>query len=223
LLSLYVRYHEEEENDPELQQAGRDAFKELESGEEEAARLGDELRSVEAALAEESQAMQAAESEAATAAQAVRALEAKREQDNAALVEVLTRIARSEDRLAGLDDRRADLDRRLRSADEVLSVQQSEAARADQEQRQLEEGLRNLLAERDRLMGAVRDALERHERHRRVGRAEIDTDAETGARHGGKPDRGASQQTTGRGRRVNARSAAADSVWRTGSRRLSSN
>ena len=34
LLALYVRYHEEEENDPELKQAGRDAFKELESGAE---------------------------------------------------------------------------------------------------------------------------------------------------------------------------------------------
>lgn len=34
LLALYVRYHEEEGSDPDLQQAGRDAFKELESGEE---------------------------------------------------------------------------------------------------------------------------------------------------------------------------------------------
>ncbi|MCP3914480.1 MAG: arginine--tRNA ligase [bacterium] len=34
LLALYVRYHEEEANDPELVQAGRDAFKELESGED---------------------------------------------------------------------------------------------------------------------------------------------------------------------------------------------
>ncbi|MEZ5975650.1 MAG: arginine--tRNA ligase [Planctomycetota bacterium] len=32
LLALYVRYHEEEENDPELQAAGRAAFQELESG-----------------------------------------------------------------------------------------------------------------------------------------------------------------------------------------------
>lgn len=34
LLALYVRYHEEEENDPELQAAGRAAFQELESGED---------------------------------------------------------------------------------------------------------------------------------------------------------------------------------------------
>ena len=38
LLALYVRYHEEEEDDPELKQAGRDAFKELESGAEEIGR-----------------------------------------------------------------------------------------------------------------------------------------------------------------------------------------
>ena len=34
LLALYVRYHEEEEADPELAEAGRAAFRELESGEE---------------------------------------------------------------------------------------------------------------------------------------------------------------------------------------------
>jgi len=34
LLALYVRYHEEEADDPELAQAARDAFKELESGRE---------------------------------------------------------------------------------------------------------------------------------------------------------------------------------------------
>jgi arginyl-tRNA synthetase len=32
LLALYVRYHDEEQGDPELRQAGRDAFQELESG-----------------------------------------------------------------------------------------------------------------------------------------------------------------------------------------------
>ncbi len=32
LLALYVRYHEEEENDPELVEAGKEAFRELESG-----------------------------------------------------------------------------------------------------------------------------------------------------------------------------------------------
>jgi len=35
MLSLYVRYHEEEESDPELAEAGRAAFRALESGDEE--------------------------------------------------------------------------------------------------------------------------------------------------------------------------------------------
>jgi arginyl-tRNA synthetase len=38
LLSLYVRYHEEEEDDPALQEEGREAFRELESGEDGAVR-----------------------------------------------------------------------------------------------------------------------------------------------------------------------------------------
>ena len=55
------------------------------------------------------------------------------------------------------------IDGRLRSAEEILEVGQSEASRADQEQSALEEGLRNLLAERDRMMGLLRTALETHE------------------------------------------------------------
>ena len=51
----------------------------------------------------------------------------------------------------------------MRSADEGLEVGQNEASRADREQRDLEEGLRNLLAERDRFMGLVKSALEAHE------------------------------------------------------------
>ena len=90
-------------------------------------------------------------------------MERDKDAENHALVEALTGIARAEDRLAAMDDRSAEIDRRMRSADEHLSVQQGEAARADQEQRALEDGLRNLLAERDRLMGALREAITRHE------------------------------------------------------------
>jgi len=79
-------------------------------------------------------------------------------------MEALTRIARSEDRLAALADRSAEIDRRLRSADELLEVQQSEAAQVNREQDELEKGLRRLLAERDRLMGLLRQALDRHEK-----------------------------------------------------------
>ena len=44
-----------------------------------------------------------------------------------------------------------------------MEVGHSESSRADSEQRELEEGLRNLLAERERFMGLVRRALESHE------------------------------------------------------------
>ncbi len=132
--------------------------------EEQCARLRDELGQVEAALADETEATQRAERELGTAREALREVEEERERENATLVELLTRIARAEDRRAAVDDRTADLDRRLRSADEALSVQQGEADRAAGEQEALEEGLRNLLAERDRLMGAVREAITRHER-----------------------------------------------------------
>ena len=136
----------------------------LAASREEEARLADELQALEAALAEEGEAMRGAEAEASQAGQALRALEQRRETQSQELVGVLTRIARSEDRSAALEDRHADLDRRLRSADEQLSVQRNEAAQVDREQERLEEGLRNLLGERDRLMGLVREAITHHER-----------------------------------------------------------
>ncbi len=129
---------------------------------EEAGRVGDELRGVETALSEAGEAMRLAEGEARSGEQALRGLEQQRDAQNQGLVEVLTGVARVEDRLAALADRRAEIDGRLRSADEQLEVQQGEATRADQEQQALEEGLRNLLAERDRLMGLVREALSGH-------------------------------------------------------------
>ena len=49
-------------------------------------------------------------------------------------------------------------------ADEGIEVGQNVASRADEEQRALDEGLRNLLAERDRMMNLLKDALESHER-----------------------------------------------------------
>jgi len=129
----------------------------------EAADAGSELRAVETAVESEREAVTRAETAARTARDELQAHEREREAANAALVEVLTSIARAEDRLAAVDDRRAVIDARLRSADESLEVGQVEASRADHEQRALEEGLRNLLSERDRLMGALRAALESHE------------------------------------------------------------
>jgi len=132
--------------------------------EEEAARVAGQHEALERALAAEADAMARAEAEAREALEALRALEAEREAKSAAMLELLTRVARGEDRQAAIDDRRAEIDQRLRSADEQLEVQQSEATRAGETQSQLEDGLRNLLSERDRLMGRLREALEDQER-----------------------------------------------------------
>ncbi len=136
----------------------------LRHNQSEAQRVGDELAALEGAFESVGEALAAAEAEARDAAQKLRELERDRDAGNAGLVEVLTRIARSEDRLSVIEDRLAGIDQRQRNADEQFEVQQSEAARADREQRALEEGLRNLLAERDRLMGALRKSLETHQR-----------------------------------------------------------
>jgi chromosome segregation protein len=122
------------------------------------------LAAVEASLGAESQAIAAAEAQARDAAEALQGLERERDAASAALVDVLTRVARLEDRQASLEDRRAELDRRLRSADEVLEVQGTEAAGVASEERALADGLRNLLGERDRLMGEHRAAIEGVER-----------------------------------------------------------
>ncbi len=123
-----------------------------------------ELEALQGALAQEAEAISGAEGQAREAVETLRRLEAERETANTQLVDLLTRIARDEDRIAAIDDRRAEMDQRLRAADEVLEVQQSEAAQVEGEQSALEDGLRNLLAERDRLMGAQREALEAHRR-----------------------------------------------------------
>ncbi len=136
----------------------------LRHNQSEADRVGDELDALEGAFESVGEALAAAEAEARDAAQKLRELERDRDAGNAGMVEVLTRIARTEDRLSAIEDRVAGIDQRQRSADEQFEVQQSEAARADREQRVLEEGLRNLLAERDRLMGALRKSLETHQR-----------------------------------------------------------
>jgi len=124
----------------------------------------DELTTVESSVESDHEALERAEAAAREAASVLQGVERERETVNAGLVEVLTEIARAEDRLASLSDRRAEVDTRMRSADEDLEVGQNEASRVDREQLDLEEGLRNLLAERDRFMGRVRAALEANER-----------------------------------------------------------
>jgi chromosome segregation protein len=132
------------------------------------------LAAVEASLGAEAVAIAGAETQAREAAAALHGLERERDAASTALVDVLTRVARLEDRHASLEDRRAELDRRLRSADEVLEVQSSEAAGVASEERAMAEGLRNLLSERDRGMGELRAALERVERTHGEARAASD-------------------------------------------------
>ena len=131
--------------------------------ERERAEAEAEFEAVEQAVLSDQTALDEAESSAREVREQRASSEAEREVANAALVEALTEIARGEDRLAAVADRRQQLELRLRGADEGLEIGQSEASRADHEQETLEGGLRNLLAERDRLMGGVRDALEANE------------------------------------------------------------
>ena len=123
----------------------------------------DELRSIESATASEAELLVGSEAAVTEAREQLQEIEREREIANGALVEALTGIARSEDRLSSINDRRAEIDNRARASDDVMEVGQSESSRADSEQREIEEGLRNLLAERDRFMGLVRRALDAHE------------------------------------------------------------
>jgi chromosome segregation protein len=123
----------------------------------------DELRSIESATASEAELLAGSEAAVAEAREQLQEIEREREIANGALVEALTGIARSEDRLSTINDRRAEIDSRFRASDDVMEAGQSESSRADSDQRELEEGLRNLLAERDRFMGLVRRALDAHE------------------------------------------------------------
>jgi chromosome segregation protein len=152
----------------------------------------EELAHIEAQLATEQAALGEAEGLVRAAAEALRRLEGEREALNPRLVEALTGIARAEDRIAALGDRSAELARRLRSADEAIEVQQGEASRVDQEQRRLEEGLNNLLAERDRLMNALRQATLRHDRAGAALRASAERLREARERASGRAARLAS-------------------------------
>jgi len=122
-----------------------------------------ELGELEGSLDAETETIAAAQRQVREHEEAFRALEAERDAANANLVDVLTRVARSEDRLAALADRRAAIDRRLRAADTDLELGSHEETRAVDQERGLEDGLRSLLAERDRLMDALRGAIERSE------------------------------------------------------------
>ena len=123
----------------------------------------EQLEQLERGLEQEQAAIETAESEVRTAQESLRALEATRDQKNAAHVELLTAVARLEDRIAALGDRQAAIDQRLRGVDADVEAQLSQAAEAGREQSNLEEGLRNLLTERDRLQEQLREAMRQQE------------------------------------------------------------
>ena len=122
-----------------------------------------ELEQLERGLEQEQAAIETAEREVHAAQEALRQREAERDTKNTAHVELLTGVARLEDRISGLADRQAAIDQRMRGVDADAEVQQSQAVEAGREQSTLEEGLRNLLAERDRFQDQLRDAMRAHE------------------------------------------------------------
>ena len=136
----------------------------LRGAEADAVQAHGEIEQLDQALEGEVASISAAEEEGGRAADGLRALERERDDTNDAFVNVLTSVARCEDRLAAVDDRRAEIDQRLRSTDRDLEAQQSEAHQADRAQDHLEEGLRNLLADRDRLQELLIHAMRDYER-----------------------------------------------------------
>ena len=135
----------------------------LSGAEAEHASARQELDQLERGLAQEQTAVEAAEREVQSAGESLRGFETDRDQKNAAHVELLTGVARLEDRIANLGDRQASLDARMRGVDADVEAQQNQAVEADREQSSLEDGLRGLLAERDRFQDQLREAMRQHE------------------------------------------------------------
>lgn len=131
--------------------------------EREALGATQELEQLERGLEQEQTSIEAAEREVQTAQEALRGHEADRDLKNTAHVELLTSVARLEDRMAHLGDRQSAIDQRMRGVDADVDAKQSEATLAGEEQSSLEEGLRNLLSERDRLQEQLREALRKHD------------------------------------------------------------
>lgn len=131
----------------------------------------EELEKLERGLEQEQSAIEVAEREVQTAQEALRTFEGERDTKNTAHVELLTSVARLEDRMANLGDRQAAIDQQMRGVDAEVEAKQSEATLASREQTSLEEGLRNLLAERDRLQEQLRDSLRQHDQTKDALRA----------------------------------------------------
>jgi len=135
----------------------------LATAERELLQAKQELEQLERGLEQEQLAIGAAEREVQTAQDALRTHERNRDLKNTAHVELLTSVARLEDRIALRGDRQAAIDQRMRGVDADVEAQQTQVVEAGREQSSLEEGLRNLLAERDRLQEQLRGAMRQHE------------------------------------------------------------
>ena len=135
-----------------------------------------ELDQLESGLAQEQAAIEAAEREVQAAQESLRSLEGERSQKNTTHVELLTSVARLEDRLANLRDRQSTIDQRLRGVDADVEAQQSQASEAGREQSNLEEGLRNLLASRDQFQEQLLLAMRQHEAAKLAQRAAVEVD-----------------------------------------------
>ncbi|MFO0689240.1 MAG: chromosome segregation protein SMC [Myxococcota bacterium] len=148
----------------------------LQVAENEARTARAELEQLESGLAQEKEAIEAAEREVKTAQEALRTLESERNQKNTAHVQVLTAVARLEDRIASLRDRQAAIDLRLRGVDADVEAQQTQATEAGREQSSLEEGLRNLLASRDQFQEQLLAAMRHQEASKLAHRAAVEAD-----------------------------------------------
>ncbi len=142
----------------------------LETARSEAEQARDELVQIEDAVARQAETLAGAEREASDAQTRLAETERQRDASSEALVNVLTQLARHEDRIAALADRRGEIDRRMRDADREVELQQNATTTAQGEQRDLEAGLRNLLAERDRLQESLVDSMNKHTRSIEVER-----------------------------------------------------
>lgn len=135
----------------------------LATAEQEHRSAREELEQLERGLEQEQAGIETAEREVQSAQESLREREAERGLKNATHVDLLTGVARLEDRIAGLGDRQASIDQRMRGVDADVEVEQNQAVEAGWERSSLEEGLRNLLAERDRLQDQLREVMRAHE------------------------------------------------------------
>ena len=155
----------DESNEGRRQELGS-LREQLTQAETDALETRHELEELKSAVLGQQANVEAAQSEADEARLRLSEAETARDQGNQSLLEVLTSITRDEDRLAHLADQRAAVDQRLRSADRDFELQQVASGDASLEETQLEEALRNLLAERDRFQEQLIDALNQHEKAR---------------------------------------------------------